>query len=125
LIAFFFTFIISPIDRLHDYMLIYMALITLKVNIINLSIHINSFIQSRTGTEVNDIYPRTRRRRCWVHKTANILDRCPRAHKDEPRGKIHEIYMAKSKEKAMAAYRPFISSNKERRAGTFLGCAVR
>jgi transposase-like protein len=39
-------------------------------------------------------YPETRHQRCWVHKTANILDKLPKSLQPEAKGMIHEIYMS-------------------------------
>ena len=63
---------------------------------------------------LDEIYPQTRRQRCWVHKTANILDKMPKSTQGRAKGKIHEIYMAEGKDQAMAAYRHFISVYKDK-----------
>jgi putative transposase len=37
------------------------------------------------------VYPKTREQRCWVHKTANVLDKMPKRLQPEAKAKLHEI----------------------------------
>jgi putative transposase len=53
-------------------------------------------------------WPNTRQQRCWVHKTANILDKMPKSVQGHAKAKIHEIYMAESKKQAQKAFDSFI-----------------
>lgn len=53
-------------------------------------------------------FPTTREQRCWVHKTANILDKMPKGLQGKAKQKIHEMYLAESKEAAMTAYDEFL-----------------
>jgi putative transposase len=53
-------------------------------------------------------YPGTRIQRCWVHKTANILDKLPKRIQPSAKQKIHEIYLAPTKEDALEAYESFL-----------------
>jgi transposase-like protein len=46
-------------------------------------------------------FPTTRRQRCWVHKTANILDKMPRSVQPHARTRIHDMYMADTKANAL------------------------
>ena len=50
-----------------------------------------------------------RQQRCWVHKTANILDKMPK-NQGKAKSLIHEMYLAPTRKAAMAAYDQFISS---------------
>jgi len=59
---------------------------------------------------IAEVYPETRRQRCWVHKTANILDKMPKSVQSKAKSAIHEMYMAPSKEAALNAYDHFIES---------------
>jgi putative transposase len=54
-------------------------------------------------------FPETIEQRCWVHKTANILDKMPKSV--QPRAKVHirDMYMAPTKEEAFKAYSHFLS----------------
>ena len=53
-------------------------------------------------------YPETRHQRCWVHKTANILDKLPKSVQPEAKGMIHEIYMSPTKNYALKAFDDFV-----------------
>jgi transposase-like protein len=53
-------------------------------------------------------YPQTRHQRCWVHKTANVLDKLPKSVHPEAKRQIHEIYLAPTKEKALRAFDTFV-----------------
>lgn len=54
-------------------------------------------------------FPRCRQQRCWVHKTANILDKMPKSVQPNAKRMIHEMYMSPTKEKALKAYEGFLS----------------
>jgi len=54
-----------------------------------------------------EVFPSTRRQRCWVHKTANILDKMPKSIQAKAKSIIHEMYMAATREDALAAYDHF------------------
>jgi len=54
-------------------------------------------------------YSRVREQRCWVHKTANVLDKLPQSVQPYAKKLIHEMYLAPTKEKALEAYRRFLS----------------
>lgn len=45
--------------------------------------------------------------RCWVHKTANVLDKMPKSVQPRAKQMIHEMYLAPSRQKALAAYKEF------------------
>jgi putative transposase len=53
------------------------------------------------------VYPTTRAQRCWVHKTANVLDKLPSSIQGRAKGMIHDIYRAESKAAALKAYSQF------------------
>ena len=54
-------------------------------------------------------YPRCRQQRCWVHKTANILDKMPKSVQANAKRMIHEMYMSPTKERALKAYDAFVA----------------
>ena len=58
---------------------------------------------------LKEVFPEARGQRCWVHKTANILDKFPKSMQSKVKSQIHEMYMAESKEAALSAYRHFIN----------------
>ena len=58
---------------------------------------------------MREVYPETREQRCWVHKTANILDKMPKSVQPKAKEKIHDIYLAPTREQALVAYNAFLS----------------
>jgi putative transposase len=56
------------------------------------------------------VYPSTRAQRCWVHKTANVLDKMPKSIQGRAKSMIHDIYQAESKASALKAYHLFQDS---------------
>lgn len=49
-------------------------------------------------------YPETLHQRCWVHKTANVLNKLPKSMQDQVKGSLHEIWMAESRKAANKAF---------------------
>ena len=58
---------------------------------------------------LSEEFPETSEQRCWVHKTANILDKMPKSIQGRAKVHIHDMYMAPTKDEAMKAYRHFLS----------------
>ncbi len=58
---------------------------------------------------LKNVYPETRCQRCWVHKTANIMDKLPKGVQCKAKSMLHQIYMAESSKDANIAYKRFIS----------------
>ena len=59
-------------------------------------------------TALPQVYPTTREQRCWVHKTANVLDKLAKKVHSGAKGKLHEIWMAPTREDAQQAFDQFI-----------------
>jgi len=53
---------------------------------------------------IKQVYPKTREQRCWVHKTANVLDKLPKRLQAEAKQKLHDIWMADTREHANQAF---------------------
>ena len=53
------------------------------------------------------VFPGTREQRCWVHKTANILNKMPKSVQPKAKGDLHEIWQAETKEDAEKAFANF------------------
>jgi putative transposase len=53
---------------------------------------------------IKQVYPKTREQRCWVHKTANVLDKLPKRLQAEAKQKLHDIWMADTREHANRAF---------------------
>lgn len=56
---------------------------------------------------LNEVFPETRHQRCWVHKTANVLDALPKSAQPAAKRAIQEIYNAEDKEHAATEVRDF------------------
>lgn len=59
---------------------------------------------------MDEIYPDTRHQRCWVHKTANILNCLPKTSQPKAKKALHEIWQAETKTNAENAFDLFIES---------------
>ena len=57
-----------------------------------------------------EVFPNTREQRCWVHKTANVLDKLPKGKQPKAKGMVHDIWMAETKEEANRAFDAFIET---------------
>jgi len=58
---------------------------------------------------LEEIAPETRQQRCWVHKTANILDKLPKKVQPGAKRQTHEMYMAPTRDDAIKAYEKFLA----------------
>jgi transposase-like protein len=56
------------------------------------------------------VYPSTRVQRCWVHKTANVLDKLPKRLQAQAKAMLHDIWMADTKAAANKAFDLFIAT---------------
>jgi transposase-like protein len=54
------------------------------------------------------VWPTTRAQRCWVHKTANLLDKMAKKVQSGAKEKLHEIWMAPTRADAECALDHFI-----------------
>jgi putative transposase len=57
-----------------------------------------------------EVYPHTKEQRCWVHKTANILDKLPKAKQPKAKMMIHEIWLSDTREAAGKALDAFVET---------------
>jgi putative transposase len=55
------------------------------------------------------VYGHTRWQRCWVHKTANVLNKLPKSLQAKAKNKLHQIWMAPDKEEAERQFDDFIA----------------
>lgn len=53
---------------------------------------------------LSKIYPETRHQRCWVHKTANVLNKLPKSMQPKVKASLHEIWMASKREEAYKSF---------------------
>ena len=54
------------------------------------------------------VYGETREQRCWVHKTANVLNNLPKSVQPRAKADIHEIWMAETRANATKAFDAFL-----------------
>jgi hypothetical protein len=55
-----------------------------------------------------EVFPETREQRCWVHKTANVLDKMPKKVQPSAKQLLHEMYLAETKTDALSAFDEFV-----------------
>jgi putative transposase len=58
---------------------------------------------------MRQVYGETRRQRCWVHKTGNILNYLPKGKQPQAKQHLHEIWMAASQKEAEQAFDHFVA----------------
>ena len=56
---------------------------------------------------LGEVWPTTREQRCWVHKTANVLNKLPKSLHSKAKRALQEIWMAETKKDAVAAFDAF------------------
>ena len=49
-------------------------------------------------------WPQTAQQRCWVHKTANVLNKVPKSVQPKIKAALHEIWMGETRENAYKAF---------------------
>lgn len=59
---------------------------------------------------IRQVYPSTTHQRCWVHKTANVLNKLPRGQQVSAKSMLHEIWMAATKDSALKALDKFTAT---------------
>jgi len=63
------------------------------------------------------VFPETREQRCWVHKTANVLNKMPKSVQPKAKGDLHEIWQAETREDANKAFNAFVEKYGAKYAG--------
>src|SRR4051794_22300885 len=59
---------------------------------------------------LGEVWPTTREQRCWVHKTANILNKMPKSLHTKAKRALQEIWMAETKKDAVKAFEAFVET---------------
>jgi putative transposase len=59
---------------------------------------------------VRQVWPSTRCQRCWVHKTANVLDKMSKGSQPKAKAALHGIYEAETRAEADKAFDKFVST---------------
>jgi putative transposase len=57
---------------------------------------------------IDEVWPKTRAQRCWVHKTANVLNKLPKSLQAKAKRALQDIWMAETRMDAEAAFDSFI-----------------
>jgi transposase-like protein len=57
---------------------------------------------------LEQVWPSCAKQRCWVHKTANILDKLPKKLQPEAKERVHAIWQAGTRKDAEAAFDHFL-----------------
>ena len=56
------------------------------------------------------VFGATREQRCWVHKTANVLNKLPKHLQAQAKSDLHQIWMAATREQAHTAFTSVVQS---------------
>jgi putative transposase len=59
---------------------------------------------------MRQVWDTTKEQRCWVHKTANVLDKLPKGSQPKAKRMLHEIYLAETKAAAGKAFDLFVKT---------------
>jgi putative transposase len=59
---------------------------------------------------LEEVWPKTRGQHCWVHKTANVLNKLPKSQQSKAKRALQEIWMAESKKDALVAFDAFVET---------------
>jgi len=57
---------------------------------------------------LGEVFGSTRHQRCWVHKTANVLNKLPKSLQDKAKSDLKDIWLAETRVDAEAAFNLFI-----------------
>ena len=58
---------------------------------------------------LEEVYPGTNHQRCWVHKSANVLDNLPKTVQAQAKARLHQMYLSPTRQDALGAYDDFLS----------------
>jgi len=59
---------------------------------------------------LSKVHGETGHQRCWVHKTANVLNKLPKGQQKKAKERLHEIWMAATREDAQKAFSAFVAA---------------
>jgi transposase-like protein len=59
---------------------------------------------------LEEIYPKTRQQRCWMHKTGNVLNCLPKSVQPKAKHALHDIWQADTQDNAEKAFDLFIKT---------------
>jgi len=64
---------------------------------------------------LSKVYDSTRWQRCWVHKTANVLNSLPKSLQAKAKSKLHQIWQADNKDEAQRHFNDFVQTYIQKR----------
>jgi len=59
---------------------------------------------------LDEVFPKTRHQRCWMHKTGNILNYAPKSAQPKMKQALHDIWRAETQEDAKKAFDQFVDT---------------
>jgi putative transposase len=59
---------------------------------------------------LEEVWPNSCGQRCWVHKTANVLNKLPKSQQPKAKSALQEIWMAETKKDSLKAFDAFIET---------------
>lgn len=59
---------------------------------------------------LDEVFPETRHQRCWVHKTANVLNALPKSVQPKAKKALQEVWMAPTRADAEKAFEVFVKT---------------
>ena len=63
---------------------------------------------------LREVWPRSKEQRCWVHRTANVLDKLPKRLQPKAKSLLHEIFNAETKEIAEEQVSRFVTTYEDK-----------
>ena len=59
---------------------------------------------------MEEVWPKTRGQRCWVHKTVNVLNKLPKSQQSKAKRALQDIWMAETRVDAAFAFDAFVET---------------
>jgi hypothetical protein len=59
---------------------------------------------------IEEVWPKTRGQRCWLHKTAKVLNRLPKSQQSKAKRALQDVWMAETRNDANAAFDAFVET---------------
>jgi transposase-like protein len=63
---------------------------------------------------LREVFPNTGEQRCWVHKTANVLDKLPKGKQPKAKSMIHDVWQAETRAEANKAFDAFVEDYQQK-----------
>lgn len=63
---------------------------------------------------LEEVYPETKQQRCWVHKSANILNRLPKLTQPKAKDQLRDIWQAETRDDAEKTFDLFIKTYEDK-----------